>query len=153
MLANYDLIAHIKGGEEYPDIKGTVGFKGVSGGTWVDVDVEGLPSFTAETEETAQIGPHGFHIHKNPCGEGDFSTAGEHFDKGNNPHGNHSGDLPALFSNGGVSKMLFFTDRFTPDEVKGKSVVIHLSPDDYKTQPSGGSGERIACGNIMEVKK
>lgn len=153
MLANYDAIAYINGSNEYPEIMGTVGFKAVPDGTWVDVDLKGLPKFREGTEEEAQIGPHGFHIHEKPCGSGDFSEAGKHYDKGGNPHGNHTGDMPALFSSGGRAKMLFFTDKFTPNDVIGRSVVIHLSPDDYMTQPAGGSGDRIACGNIEKADK
>lgn len=151
ILANYDSIAYIKGGADYPDIMGAVGFKKAADGTWVDVDIKGLPKFAAATEEMPQIGPHGFHIHEKPCGDGDFSAAGSHYDKGGNPHGNHTGDMPALFSSGGRARMLFFTDKFAPSELIGKSVVIHLSPDDYMTQPAGGSGDRIACGTIEKV--
>lgn len=43
---------------------------------------------------------------------------------------------------------MFMTDRFTVNEVIGKTVIIHLHPDDFATQPSGNSGEKIACGVI-----
>lgn len=152
MLANYDAIAYINGGSDYPRIMGTVGFKAANGGTWVDADIKGLPGFRAETEESPQIGPHGFHIHENPCGGGNFDAAGGHYNPSGQPHGNHDGDMPALFSSDGAAKMLFFTNKFTPEDIIGRSVVIHLSPDDYMTQPAGGSGERIACGTIEEAK-
>ena len=147
MLANYDAVAYIKGNRDFPEIMGTVGFKGTSEGTWVDADIKGLPTFKEATEDEPQVGPHGFHIHSFPCG-GEYSQAGEHYDKGGNPHGNHTGDMPALFSSDGRARMLFFTNKFTPDEIMGKSVMVHLSPDDYMTQPGGGSGDRIACGTI-----
>ena len=153
MLANYDAVAYIKGSSEYPDITGKVGFKSGSGGTWVDVNVDGLPKYQEATGEKPQIGPHGFHIHEKPCGDDDFSEAGPHYDVGGNQHGNHTGDMPSLFSNGGKARMLFFTDKFTPNMIAGRSVVIHLSPDDYMTQPSGESGERIACGTIEKVQQ
>ncbi len=152
MLANYDAIAYINGSADYPDIMGTVGFKKAGHGTWVDVDIKGLPEFKEETEEMAQVGPFGFHIHEKPCSNGDFESAGGHWDKKGAPHGNHTGDLPVLFSNGGAAKMLVYTDKFMPNEAIGKSVIIHLSPDDYKTQPTGGSGERIACGVIEKAE-
>ncbi len=151
MLTDYDAVAYIRGNADFPKIYGTVGFKKANGGTWVDVDVKGLPKFTPATDESPQIGPHGFHIHEKPCGT-NFDEAGSHYNPDNMPHGNHRGDLPALFSNNGVSKMLVYTDKFTPDEVIGRSAMIHLSPDDYKTQPAGGSGERIACGTIEKVE-
>ncbi len=65
------------------------------------------------------------------------------------PHGNHAGDFPVLFSNDGYAEMTFFTNRFKPWEVIGKSVIIHQNPDDYRSQPSGNSGKRLACGVIQ----
>lgn len=152
MLANYDAVAYINGGSDYPDIIGTVGFKKAGNGTWVDADIKNLPAFMEATEDSSQIGPHGFHIHEKACAGYNFEDAGGHWNKHNAPHGNHTGDLPALFSNDGKAKMLVYTNRFTPDEIIGKSVVIHLSPDDYMTQPSGNSGERIACGTIEKAE-
>jgi Cu-Zn family superoxide dismutase len=64
------------------------------------------------------------------------------------PHGNHAGDFPVLFSNHGVARMCFFTDKFTVQDVLGKMLVIHENPDDYRTQPAGDSGRRLACGEI-----
>ncbi|MGJ0847981.1 recombinase family protein [Tissierella praeacuta] len=64
------------------------------------------------------------------------------------PHGNHSGDFPVLFSNNGYARMSFFTNKFKPEDVIDKSVIIHLNPDDYRSQPAGNSGKRIACGVI-----
>lgn len=152
MLTDYDAVAYIKGGEEYPNITGTVGFKGVKGGTWVDADISGLPEFRAATDDSVQIGPHGFHIHNGNCSGSNFENIGTHLNPDNRPHGDHMGDLPALFSNHGRAKMLVFTDKFTPDMVIGRNVVIHSSPDDYMTQPSGNSGKPIACGMIEKVE-
>jgi Cu-Zn family superoxide dismutase len=42
----------------------------------------------------------------------------------------------------------FFTDRFNPADVVGKAVMIHQNPDDYRTQPAGDAGKRLACGVI-----
>ena len=46
--------------------------------------------------------------------------------------------------------MMVYTTRFFPEEVVGKTVVIHDMPDDFRTQPSGNSGEKIACGQIVQ---
>lgn len=153
MLHDYDAAAHLKGSAAYPDISGIVGFKAVRNGTWVDVQVTGLPEYRPGNGEQSQTGPHGFHIHNGTaCGDPDsqdpFADADGHWNPTGQPHGNHSGDFPVLFSNHGKASMLFFTDRFQPSEVFGKTVVIHLSPDDYRTQPAGNSGEKIACGVI-----
>ena len=48
--------------------------------------------------------------------------------------------------------MLFFTNRFKPSDIIGKTVIIHESPDDYKTQPTGSGGKRIACGIIIPAE-
>lgn len=45
--------------------------------------------------------------------------------------------------------MAFHTDRFTPDDVRGRIVIVHDMPDDFRTDPSGDSGKRIACGVIV----
>jgi len=66
------------------------------------------------------------------------------------PHGNHAGDFPVLFSNNGVARMCFFTNKFKVADIIGKAVVIHQNPDDYRTQPAGDSGKRLACGVIKE---
>lgn len=48
--------------------------------------------------------------------------------------------------------MMFFTGRFFPEDVAGRTVVIHEMPDDFRSQPSGDSGARIACGKIKEIE-
>ena len=55
-----------------------------------------------------------------------------------------------MFSNDGMAKMMFFTNRFKPEDVIGKAVVIHKSPDDFRTDPAGDSGDKIACGEIVK---
>lgn len=149
-------LATMKGSTEYPGIRGTVYFTQVPNGTEVIVKIYGLPPYTPATETSPQIGPHGFHIHAgNSCEGGNsekpFPLADGHWNPSNQPHGNHPGDFPVLFSNNGYANMSFFTNRFVPADIINKTVVIHLGPDDYKTQPSGGSGKEIACGVIKAV--
>ncbi len=149
-------VAHIAGGPLDPNIRGTAVFTQVPGGTEVSVEVNGLPTYRPAMDGNPQIGPHGFHIHQNgTCAVGDsaepFSSAGEHWNPTNQPHGNHAGDFPVLFSNNGYSRMTFFTNKFNVAQIIGKSVIIHESPDDYRTQPSGASGRRLACGVIRVV--
>ncbi len=148
--------ANIVGGPLQPQIRGVIDFYDVRGGTWVCVEVYGLPPYQPATNGRNPIGPHGFHIHEfGDCQVGDpfdpFQAAGEHWDPTNQPHGNHAGDFPVLFSNNGYSKMCFFTNAFKPYQVVGKSIIIHLNPDDYRTQPAGDSGKRLACGVIMKT--
>lgn len=65
-------------------------------------------------------------------------------------YNNRGGDLPPLLANrGGYAMMIFYTDRFRPREILGRTLVIHDMPDDFRTQPSGNSGMKIACGLIF----
>lgn len=146
-------VAVIKGGPIAPDIYGIVTFKDVPGGTQVCADIRGLPLYKPATKESQPIGPFGFHIHEiGNCeiidSNDPFKAAGEHWNPANQPHGNHAGDFPVLFSNNGIARMCFFTNKFKPMDAIGKSIIIHQNPDDYRTQPSGNSGKRLACGVI-----
>jgi Cu-Zn family superoxide dismutase len=151
-----EAIAYIKGGPLAPRINGVVYFRDVPGGTEVCVEVNGLPDYQPANKHSNPIGPHGFHIHKLcTCEVGDpedpFQAAGEHWNPDNQPHGNHAGDFPVLFSNGGYARMCFFTNRFKPKDVIGRAVIIHQNPDDYRTQPTGNAGKRLACGVIVDI--
>ncbi len=147
-------VAYIKGGPLAPNIRGMVRFEKAAGGTNVYVEITGLPCYKPAMGNNAPIGPHGFHIHENgTCEVGDpnnpFQAAGGHWNPYDQPHGNHAGDFPVLFSNDGVAIMEFFTDKFTVEDVVGKTIIIHENPDDYRSQPSGDAGKRLACGVIM----
>lgn len=146
--------AEIHGGPLAPSIRGVVSFYNTAGGTEVCANISGLPPYQPASEVNgAPIGPHGFHIHENgDCAVGDpenpFTAAGGHWAPQNQPHGNHAGDFPVLFSNNGRSIMCFFTNKFKPRDVVGRSIIIHQNPDDYRSQPSGDAGKRLACGII-----
>lgn len=145
--------ARIKGGNLYPDLHGVIFFDDAEGGTEVSVEVWGLPPYKPAENNNSPIGPFGFHLHQNGVCEitdpnNPFESAGGHYNPSNQPHGNHSGDFPVLFSNDGYARMSFFTDKFKPTDIIGKSVIIHENPDDYRSQPAGNSGKRIACGVI-----
>lgn len=109
-------------------------------------------------------GSHGFHIHeKGVCEEPDFESAGGHFNPEDtnhgfdDPDGPHAGDLPNLEvgEDGSVNED-FVAEGVTLEKGKdnslldgdGTSLVIHADADDNKSQPSGDSGDRIACGAI-----
>ncbi|WP_084478388.1 superoxide dismutase family protein [Fervidicella metallireducens] len=146
-------VAKVVGGPLAPNLRGYIYFRRVQGGTEICVSVTGLPPFTPGKNGQPQIGPHGFHIHEyGKCEVGDpkdpFKSAGGHWNPTNQPHGNHAGDFPVLFSNNGMAMMSFFTNKFNVEDIIGKSVIIHQGPDDYKTQPAGGAGKRLACGVI-----
>jgi Cu-Zn family superoxide dismutase len=161
-LINWRIImlasARIRGASPSSRLNGIVYFRDVSGGTEVYVEVTGLPPYRPGTANTPPIGPHGFHIHgMGNCQVGNpnnpFTASGEHWNPTNQPHGNHAGDFPVLFSNNGYTRMSFFTNKFKVSDVIGKSVIIHENPDDYRTQPAGASGKRIGCGVIRVVSQ
>lgn len=146
-----EAIAYLKGNYLAPNLKGEVIFYPWKNGTLVEVEVFNLPASKPPIDNYPPINPFGFHIHDgSTCGNADFKAAGKHFNPTNQPHPFHVGDLPSLLSNDGYAYMAVFTNRFKPRDVINKTVIIHLNPDDYRTQPSGNAGERIACGIIKE---
>lgn len=145
--------AMIAAGPDYPSITGLVTFLEVQGGVRVCADIAGLPAYRPATANTQPVGPFGFHIHDNGnCTIGNpakpFEASGGHWNPTNQPHGNHAGDFPVLVADNGRAIMCFILNRFRVSDAVGKSVVIHENPDDYRTQPAGNSGKRIACGVI-----
>ncbi len=118
------------------------------------VAVSGLPE-----------GAHGFHLHTvGTCKAPDFSSAGGHLnptgkDHGSmSPGGSHLGDLPNLqVGNSAVTSTTIDLDDDRAQVLSwlfdddGTAVVIHADPDDYKTNPSGNAGQRIACGVLKRV--
>ena len=105
---------------------------------------------------------HGFHLHeKGDCSSGDGMSTGGHFNPTGKPHGpqdaeHHAGDLPALKSDANGNATVSFTLRGVtvgsgPTDVVGRGLIVHASPDDYKTQPTGNSGARIACGVVTKA--
>jgi superoxide dismutase, Cu-Zn family len=105
-------------------------------------------------------GGHGFHIHeKGDCSAPDAMSAGGHFNPTNKPHGSpdapdhHAGDMPMLQADASSNATLTtdlagLTIGSGTTDILGKSVIVHKDADDYKTQPTGNSGARVACGVI-----
>jgi superoxide dismutase, Cu-Zn family len=103
---------------------------------------------------------HGFHIHEaGDCSSGDGMSAKGHFNPHGKPHGHpssaerHAGDLPSLKAGkDGRAKLDATVDGITlrpgPASIVGRGMIIHADPDDYKTQPTGNAGARLACGVI-----
>ena len=108
-------------------------------------------------------GQHGFHVHeKGDCSADDGMSAGGHFNPFGKPHGNptsgehHAGDMPMLNADGtGAATLTAELDPMTigggAADIVGKAVIIHKGADDYKTQPTGNSGARVACGVIRKT--
>ncbi len=104
---------------------------------------------------------HGMHIHEvGDCSSGDGMSAKGHFNPFGKPHGHpgsgerHAGDLPSLKANkAGRAKVDVEVDIITvtagPASIIGRGLIVHADPDDYKTQPTGNAGARLACGVIQ----
>ncbi|HEU0311404.1 MAG TPA: superoxide dismutase family protein [Sphingomicrobium sp.] len=112
------------------------------GGTYLRIAVEGLSP-----------GDHGLHLHAvGRCDGPDFKNAGGHWNPEGrqhghlNPAGQHKGDLPNLtVSASGRGAINFLVSGQPLNDADGTSLVIHAQADDYRTDPSGNSGDRIAC--------
>lgn len=144
-----DAYAQIRGDAGHCKIKGNIYFFEMYGGTLVVAEVEGLPN--AENAPNANF--YGFHIHEGALCTGDeedpFAQTKGHYNPENTVHPEHAGDFPPLLANEGLAWSAFYTDRFYPEEVIGRTVVIHGMADDFRTQSSGNSGSKIACGEIV----
>ena len=109
-------------------------------------------------------GRHGFHIHdKGDCSAPDAASAGAHFNPGGKKHGvmvgdgPHAGDMPNLHipADGSlvveVLNAAVTLEKDKPNSLfkpEGTALVIHAGKDDYKTDPTGDAGGRIACGVV-----
>lgn len=131
-------------------VSGTVTFTQKGDKILVSANLKGLTS-----------GQHGFHIHeKGDCSAPDGMSAGGHFNPHKKPHGGpssaerHGGDLGNLAADSyGNANLAVEVDGISmgsgPDSIIGKGVIVHANPDDFKTQPTGNSGGRVACGVIV----
>lgn len=131
-------------------VEGTVRFDWINASqVKIIVDVRGLKPNSE----------HGFHIHEfGDVTANDGMSAGGHFDPkkkkhaGPKDHNHHAGDMGNLKSdaNGNAHLELTMNDvaLFGKEGILGRAVVIHADKDDFKTQPTGNSGDRIAVGVI-----
>ena len=106
-------------------------------------------------------GEHGFHLHMvGKCEAPGFASAGGHLNPTGkehgwqNPRGAHIGDLPNLTAdaNGAVKATVTFDS--VPDvmfDADGTALIVHAKPDDYTTDPSGNSGDRMVCGVVTKA--
>lgn len=139
--------AEISGNADHPSLRGTAYFYPVSsGGVLIETEVSGLPY-----EKVPPYGQfYGTHIHETGDCTLPFDKTGNHYNPDSLPHPNHAGDLPPLLGNEGYAYSVVYTDRFELPDIIGRSLIIHSAPDDFTTQPSGNSGDKIGCGVIVE---
>ena len=133
-------------------VAGTVDFRAAGQKVRVEARISGLTP-----------GEHGFHVHEaGDCSAPDASSAKGHFNPTAKTHGHHgsserhAGDMPNLVADGyGSAFLVAELDGLAltqgPAGILNRSVVIHADPDDYKSQPAGNSGKRVACGVIRSL--
>ena len=113
-------------------------------------------------------GLHGVHIHAvGKCDPPDFTSAGPHFNPTGKQHGalntqgSHAGDLPNLnVAADGSGRLETANEQISLGsgasslwDADGSALVVHAAPDDFKTDPTGNSGARMACGVITKAPK
>ena len=142
--------AVITGSSLFPTIQGYVNFYQTSHGVLITAQIYGLP----DSNEPCAPNIYAFHIHEGDSCTGtaadQFADTGSHYNPHNCTHPAHAGDLPPLLSNHGQAFISFLTDRFTVNEVIGRTIMIHGGTDNFTSQPSGNSGSKIACGRITK---
>jgi Cu-Zn family superoxide dismutase len=127
---------------------GMVTFVQTSDGVKVTADIKNLST-----------GKHGFHIHEcGDCSAPDGSSAKGHFNPESKSHGapmdmmRHEGDLGNVIADSSGTAHFEYVDKtimlFGNHSILGRSIIVHKSEDDLKTQPTGNAGARIACGVI-----
>jgi Cu-Zn family superoxide dismutase len=147
--AGQAITVSLQGAPTDSDFAGTLTITPEGNGVRIVADVAGVD----------KDGKHGLHVHENgQCehGEGDkhFTSAGGHFNPGNAEHAcpptdpRHAGDLGNIDISGGKGHLELTATNLTADQLNGKAIILHAGEDDCKTQPTGNSGDRIACGVV-----
>jgi Cu-Zn family superoxide dismutase len=133
---------------------GTVELMQTPHGVLLKMSLKGIPA-----------GEHAFHVHAVGKCEPPFTTAGGHFNPASKKHGMeaaegaHAGDMPNLHVPASgelvieIANPAISLTKGQPNSVfdaDGSAIVVHAKADDYKSDPAGNAGDRIACGVVVE---
>lgn len=133
------------------EVSGQLMITSIGNGVRLTGEISGLP----------HQGEFGFHVHeRGDCTAPNAASAGDHFNPDGHPHGHpstderHAGDLSNLKANDdGIAQVDMESRNVTLGDggvrdILGKAVIVHALPDDFTSQPAGGTGDRLACGVI-----
>jgi superoxide dismutase, Cu-Zn family len=152
--------ASMSGPQARASLQPTIGSR--AAGSVRFVQAGNLVKVSGEVRGLKPNAEHGFHVHeKGDCSSGDGMSAAGHFNPQGAPHGqhgqgsHHAGDLPSLKADAnGVASFSFDTAAISvgagATDVIGRGLIVHRDPDDYKTQPTGNAGPRLACAVILK---
>lgn len=146
-------ICRLMGSKEYSNLRGIILFNQNEENVLVRISISNFPVNKRNCNQSVAS----LHIHNGstctPNTKPAFTNAFEHYNPNKCNHPYHAGDLGNLFINkNGTARLDMITDRFTVEEIINKTVILHMNKDDFTTQPSGNSGEKIACGIIRKQK-
>lgn len=125
------------------DIQGSVCFYPYLKGSIMIYEIKNLP-----ISNDCHNGIFAFHIHEGNLCEKPLG----HYNPQNCEHPYHLGDLPPLFATNGTAWAIVYIDKFKPEDVIERTMIIHERADDFHSQPSGNSGNIIACGEIAKFE-
>lgn len=145
-----NVYAIMHGESHHPDISGMVTFGRTEHGTLITAEIYGLSESGA-----AGDGVFPFCIHNGSCmsfdENGEFCRSEGCFNPDNNHPPMRAGDLPPLFSCGGFAYMQVVTNRFSIEDIIGKSVIIHALSDEPFSCKNAENSKKIACGIILSA--
>lgn len=140
--------AWVTGNTLPPQLSGLVKFYDTPyGGVLIEYELFGLPDI--QTSGSSDF--YAMHIHENGDCSQSFTKTEEHYNPQHRLHPYHAGDLLPVLGNQGYAWGAFYDKRFSISGILGRSVVIHSHSDDFSSQPSGNSGNKIGCGIIRRV--